>query len=47
MCVAWLPSLRGSHPGLRTHLTGQIVVDQAFPESTEGDIGLSGRHFLW
>lgn len=31
-----------SHPGLRTYLTGQIVVDQAFPESTEGDMG-----FVW
>ncbi len=30
------------YPGLTTYLTGQIVVDQAFPESTEGDMG-----FVW
>ncbi|RLU03329.1 MAG: hypothetical protein D9N11_04635, partial [Ketobacter sp.] len=30
------------HPQFKTYLSGQIVVDQAFPESTEADMG-----FVW
>lgn len=30
------------HPQFKTYLSGQIVVDQAFPESTEGD-----KAFVW
>lgn len=34
--------LESSHPDLRVYLAGQVVVDQAFPESTAEDMG-----FVW
>ncbi|MCP5207264.1 MAG: MMPL family transporter [Hahellaceae bacterium] len=34
------------YPGLKIYLTGQIVVDQAFPESTEADFGFVWPAFL-
>ncbi|MCP5170261.1 MAG: MMPL family transporter [Hahellaceae bacterium] len=39
-------NLEARYPGTHTYLTGQIVVDQAFPESTQADFGFVWPAFL-